>query len=349
MLAAGAGSRFGGGKLLAPIGGRPILQHVLDALAAAGIDDVVVVLGVDAAAIEAAIEWRAERRVVNPDPARGLSSSLPLGFETIGPGAGAVLVALGDQPLVSVEVIQALLDAPASTGRPIVVPDLSRRARPQPGPCPPARLRPRPRGDRRPRPRAAPRGTSGARLRDRSRRRQSRRGHAGRSRPCHRGGLGGTRPCQPRAGRADPRGPRRHRLLRPGQLALPRRPDADRRRGPRRAPATDAIRGYVARHRGGCRPVRAADRPGARPVGRLGDRARRLTVDARVAGRDRRGLRHRERPGRRGALAAGGRSERRTPSRRTSRSSPTSATTSRRSARSSTRWRRRPHAPASPS
>jgi CTP:molybdopterin cytidylyltransferase MocA/SAM-dependent methyltransferase len=122
VLAAGAGSRFGGGKLLAPIGGRPILQHVLDALATAGIDDVVVVLGADAAVIESAIEWRAERRIVNPEPSRGLSSSLALGFETIGPDAGAVLVTLGDQPLVSVGAIRALLDAPPSEDRPIVVP-----------------------------------------------------------------------------------------------------------------------------------------------------------------------------------------------------------------------------------
>ena len=33
VLAAGSGSRFGGGKLLAPLEGRPILQHVLDRLA----------------------------------------------------------------------------------------------------------------------------------------------------------------------------------------------------------------------------------------------------------------------------------------------------------------------------
>jgi CTP:molybdopterin cytidylyltransferase MocA/SAM-dependent methyltransferase len=122
VLAAGAGSRFGGGKLLAPIGGRPILQHVLDALAAAGVGDVVVVLGREAGAIEAAIDWRTERRVVNPDPERGLSSSLAVGFETIGPDAGSVLVALGDQPLVSVQVIRSLLDAPVDTSRPIVVP-----------------------------------------------------------------------------------------------------------------------------------------------------------------------------------------------------------------------------------
>ncbi len=122
VLAAGAGSRFGGGKLLAPIGGRPILQHVLDALAAAGLADVVVVLGRDAAAVEAAMTWRSERRVINPAPERGLSSSLQVGFDAIGPDAGSVLVALGDQPLVGADVIRSLLDAPPQRGRPIVVP-----------------------------------------------------------------------------------------------------------------------------------------------------------------------------------------------------------------------------------
>jgi CTP:molybdopterin cytidylyltransferase MocA/SAM-dependent methyltransferase len=122
VLAAGAGTRFGGGKLLATIAGRPVLQHVLDALRAAGVEDSVVVLGGDADQIEGAIEWGSERRVVNPDPERGLASSLQVGFEAIGPDAGAVLVALGDQPLVSAGVIRALLDAPAKRGRSIVVP-----------------------------------------------------------------------------------------------------------------------------------------------------------------------------------------------------------------------------------
>ena len=48
VLAAGAGSRFGGGKLLASLDGRPVLQHVLDRVAEAGLGDVVVVLGDDA-------------------------------------------------------------------------------------------------------------------------------------------------------------------------------------------------------------------------------------------------------------------------------------------------------------
>ena len=122
VLAAGAGSRFGGRKLLASLEGRPILQHVLDRLAEAGVDDVVVVLGGDADAVEAAIEWRTERRVHNPDPSRGLSSSLHVGIGSLGDAVGAALIVLGDQPRVPVAVIQALLDAGVDDDRPIAVP-----------------------------------------------------------------------------------------------------------------------------------------------------------------------------------------------------------------------------------
>jgi CTP:molybdopterin cytidylyltransferase MocA/SAM-dependent methyltransferase len=122
VLAAGAGSRFGGGKLLATIGGRPILQRVLDALVDGGVRESVVVLGRDAERLEGAIDWRSARRVVNPAPERGLASSLQVGFDAIGSEADAVLVALGDQPFVSSAVIRSLVEAPDLPGRPIVVP-----------------------------------------------------------------------------------------------------------------------------------------------------------------------------------------------------------------------------------
>ncbi len=122
VLAAGAGSRFGGGKLLATLEGRPVLQHVIDTLGEAGVADVIVVVGDSGDELEDAIDWRGARRVRNPDPARGLSSSLRSGFEAVDPAASWVLVLLGDQPLVSVHVIRALLAAAGTSDRPIVVP-----------------------------------------------------------------------------------------------------------------------------------------------------------------------------------------------------------------------------------
>jgi molybdenum cofactor cytidylyltransferase len=124
VLAAGAGRRFGGGKLLASLGGRPLLQHVLDALAEAGIDDPVVVVGADADALGDAIRWRAARRIRNPDPGRGLASSLHLGWQaavSAMPAPTAVLVVLGDQPRLDPAVVRTLAAQPADPARPVVV------------------------------------------------------------------------------------------------------------------------------------------------------------------------------------------------------------------------------------
>ncbi|HEX5825981.1 MAG TPA: nucleotidyltransferase family protein [Candidatus Limnocylindrales bacterium] len=135
VLAAGAATRFGAAKQLATLDGRPLLQHPLDALAAAGIDDVVVVLGDEAAAIEAAIAWRTERRRMNPRPGDGLASSLRVGLDAAAedPDTGAVLVVLGDQPSLRPDVIAAVLAAAAaSPDRPIVRPRYERDGAPNP-------------------------------------------------------------------------------------------------------------------------------------------------------------------------------------------------------------------------
>ena len=122
VLAAGSGSRFGGGKLLAPLEGRPILQHVLDRLEAAGLDNVIVVVGDDARELEARIDWGSAHRVVTPTPEHGLSSSLKVGIAAVPDDADGALIALGDQPLLPTRAIRALIDADARDDRPIVVP-----------------------------------------------------------------------------------------------------------------------------------------------------------------------------------------------------------------------------------
>ena len=119
VLAAGRATRFGGGKMTALLDGRPLLGHVLHAARAGGIDRLVVVLGRDADAVEAAMRaddapgWASTVRVRNATPEAGLSSSLRIGMARatgIAGGAG-VLVLLGDQPRVRPEVIRAVLAA----------------------------------------------------------------------------------------------------------------------------------------------------------------------------------------------------------------------------------------------
>ena len=124
VLAAGAASRFGSPKALARLDGRPILEHVLDAVREAGIEQIVVVLGTAADEIEEGIRWLDERLVRNPDP-RFLSSSLQVGVDAaaaLDPDPSAVVIVLGDQPRTRPEVIRALIAAARRDDRPVVVP-----------------------------------------------------------------------------------------------------------------------------------------------------------------------------------------------------------------------------------
>ncbi len=123
VLAAGRSTRFGANKLLADVDGRPMLQHVLDLAAAAGLAPVVVVIGPDNAALDAALTWRGEKKVVNPDPERGLSSSVQLGIaELMGTTAARVVVLLGDQPFLTTDQADRILTSPTDPTRPITVP-----------------------------------------------------------------------------------------------------------------------------------------------------------------------------------------------------------------------------------
>jgi molybdenum cofactor cytidylyltransferase len=119
VLAAGSATRFGGGKVRAPLAGRPLVAHVLAAARGAGVARLVLVLGRDAAAVRAALAEDDPATLagvlvaVNPAPERGLASSLRLGIvvATATPAPDAVLVMLGDQPRVSPATIGALREA----------------------------------------------------------------------------------------------------------------------------------------------------------------------------------------------------------------------------------------------
>jgi CTP:molybdopterin cytidylyltransferase MocA len=120
ILAAGRGSRMGSPKQLLRLGGRPLLQHVVDA-AAGELDDVILVLGHEAEAVLAALDLPAwVRVVVNPDHAEGQSTSLRTGLDHAPEGARAVVVLLGDQPEIRADAIRAVVEAQAAGDAPIL-------------------------------------------------------------------------------------------------------------------------------------------------------------------------------------------------------------------------------------
>ncbi len=142
VLAAGAGNRFGGGKMRARLDGRSLVAHVLAAARAAGLGRVVLVLGRDAVEVRAALlaadpaALASALVAVNGAPERGIAASLRLGLAAAGAGPrpDGILVLLGDQPRVRPGVIASLLDASASarSGALAVVPEYADDGAPNP-------------------------------------------------------------------------------------------------------------------------------------------------------------------------------------------------------------------------
>jgi molybdenum cofactor cytidylyltransferase len=105
VLAAGEGRRFGGNKLLVTVGGEPVITRVLRALD--GIERVVVV----GAHVEELMQYlRSEVVIYNPNYREGISTSIKLGLRLF-QDYDAVLIVLGDMPLITRETISKIINA----------------------------------------------------------------------------------------------------------------------------------------------------------------------------------------------------------------------------------------------
>ncbi|MFT4253872.1 MAG: nucleotidyltransferase family protein [Caulobacter sp.] len=125
VLAAGAASRFGGGKLVAAYRGRPLLDHALDAALAAPARGVTVVLRPSDDDALALVERRSQprlRALVAPAAGEGLGASLRTAILALPDDAEAALVLLGDMPRVPHDLADRLvqgLEAGAGIAAPL--------------------------------------------------------------------------------------------------------------------------------------------------------------------------------------------------------------------------------------
>jgi len=124
VLAAGRSTRMGAAnKLLADVGGKPMLRHAVEAALASQARPVLVVTGHQADDVRAALAGLDVGFVANPDFALGLSSSLKAGIRALPKAVAGALVLLGDMPRIEAAHLDAMIAAFASgTGEAIVVP-----------------------------------------------------------------------------------------------------------------------------------------------------------------------------------------------------------------------------------
>jgi molybdenum cofactor cytidylyltransferase len=112
VLAAGRSTRMGGpNKLLAEIGGKPLVRIAVEQALASRADPVIVVTGHQREQVEAALAGLKVRFVHNADYAEGLGTSLKAGVAAVPPEADGVVVCLGDMPQVTAALIDRLIAA----------------------------------------------------------------------------------------------------------------------------------------------------------------------------------------------------------------------------------------------
>jgi molybdenum cofactor cytidylyltransferase len=137
VLAAGAGSRYGGGKLLAPWRGGVLLDGALAAACAAPVGGVYVTWGADPAVPAAAAAF-AERTgdrerifAVNaPRHDEGLSASLAAGVAAIPADTGGVFIFLGDMPRIPAGLATQMAEALAAGAQAVATEFEGRRGHP---------------------------------------------------------------------------------------------------------------------------------------------------------------------------------------------------------------------------
>jgi CTP:molybdopterin cytidylyltransferase MocA len=116
ILAAGGGTRFGPEpKLLAELDGRPLLEHAVRAQCAVReLERVVVVLGAHAERLLERVDFDRAEPVVCETWSQGQAASLRCGVEELR-GAAKVIVTLGDEPLITPQVVTRFVSAPPGT------------------------------------------------------------------------------------------------------------------------------------------------------------------------------------------------------------------------------------------
>jgi molybdenum cofactor cytidylyltransferase len=122
ILSGGASSRMGSPKALLPYQGRPFLEHLLDVVQNPKIGVRRVVLGAHAEPITRAIELDPDEIVINDEWEKGQLSSIQAGLRSLPAGTDGMVLLLIDHPLISVKLVDGLIDHFYATRAPIVLP-----------------------------------------------------------------------------------------------------------------------------------------------------------------------------------------------------------------------------------
>jgi molybdenum cofactor cytidylyltransferase len=122
LLAAGESRRMGQNKLLLPWHGKTVIESIVATLNTCALAEIVVVLGHQAELIQSQLQNQRVSFSINHDFRSGMLSSVQSGVRAASSDAAGYLLCLGDQPTLSAQIIQPLIDAFTQEQASIILP-----------------------------------------------------------------------------------------------------------------------------------------------------------------------------------------------------------------------------------
>jgi len=110
VLGAGGSTRLGQPKQLLPYGDKTLLDHTLGTARACKFDQLVVPIGGAAEEVRERVDLSGAEVVVNYAYGSGCSSSIAAALGAVDPRCEVLVLMLGDQPGVTPDTVQTLLD-----------------------------------------------------------------------------------------------------------------------------------------------------------------------------------------------------------------------------------------------
>ncbi|MGQ4833021.1 MAG: nucleotidyltransferase family protein [Candidatus Asgardarchaeia archaeon] len=127
ILAAGKSERMGQPKLILPLNGKTVIEKVVEEVKESNVEEILVVLGHNYEKIIPYLEKEKVSFTINFFYEYGMTSSFKVGLSKVSNFAEAAILILGDQPLITSEVINEIINVYRHTSALIVSPRVGRK------------------------------------------------------------------------------------------------------------------------------------------------------------------------------------------------------------------------------
>lgn len=127
LLGAGESKRMGKEKLSLPWGKKTIFEHCLRTILRSEASEVIIVLNDRMKETAHRLDKKGVKVVLNPAYRKGMGTSIRCGLKVLDPKSDGILIALGDQPFVKTQTINALIGAFKKGKGGIIVPSFRGR------------------------------------------------------------------------------------------------------------------------------------------------------------------------------------------------------------------------------